>query len=162
MRILTCCPEFIQVLLLLFGISAHPVTSLSLSPFSSVLSSTELPVNGSRHKLQAENEGPLLSSWSEKAGESALRQVTFLASKVAESTEKGGATTFKKDDNVNVAGTGGVVYNNANFNKGAQKTGSTADLLRPNLEVTPKSMREEQVWTALASLELDSKIRCWG
>lgn len=58
-----------------------------------------------------------------------------------------------------VQGTGGVVYNNPEYNSGMSRE-QTADssILRPNLEIESNAKREEQVWTALANLELDSKL----
>lgn len=135
-------PEFIKVIVLLLavGVSTHGVVALSDS-------------------IPAQRDPDVLSSWSAKAGESALQQVTFLASKVAESTDEKGGTSLNTGGQVNVAGTGGVVYNNPEFNKGVQKSGDKSTILQPALEVSPRSKRQEQVWTALANLELDSKIR---
>ena len=160
--------RYTHALLLLLG--SHPCVSLSFKPFSTVLSNAEPTVNGSKDKFEPTANGsrdtfetkenkPRLSAWTEFAGDNALRQVTFLASKVAESTaaaEVGGTQIY--DECVNVAGTGGVVYNNANFNKGVQNLGRTSNIPRPNTQVTSNSKREDQVWTALANLELDSKF----
>lgn len=103
------------------------------------------------------------SDWSSRTGDSALRQVQFLASKVAESTaagEKAGKVVGKSGPK-SVRGTGGVVYNNPEFNRGVLLDNEKSDgdfILNPNLEIRVNSKREEQVWTALANLELDSKF----
>ena len=102
------------------------------------------------------------SDWSAEAGDSALRQVQFLASKVAESTaagEKVGKVVGKRGPK-SVRGTGGVVYNNPEFNRGVllDNESGESSILNPNLEIKVNSKREEQVWIALANLELDSKL----
>jgi hypothetical protein len=107
------------------------------------------------------------SEWSAKTGDSALRQVQFLASKVAESTaagEKKGKVVGKRGRR-SVRGTGGVVYNNPEFNRGPLGDADESDessILNPSLEIKVNSKREEQVWTALANLELDSKCYCYS
>ena len=93
-----------------------------------------------------------LEDWSSRAGDSALQQVQYLASKVAESTGDDKTVAPSKS----VAGTGGVVYNNVKYNKGAAASKSSSEL-KPDMALSPNSKREEQVWTALANLELDSK-----
>lgn len=108
------------------------------------------------------------SEWSAKTGDSALRQVQFLASKVAESTAAGEEEKFVgKQGPKSVQGIGGVVYNNPEYNRGVVKydnEGGTS-ILNPTLEISMNAKREEQVWTALANLELDSKLCvisiCW-
>lgn len=103
------------------------------------------------------------SDWSSRTGDSALRQVQFLASKVAESTaagEKAGKVVGKSGPK-SVRGTGGVVYNNPEFNRGVLLDNEKSDgdfILNPNLEIRVNSKREEQVWTALANLELDMQL----
>jgi hypothetical protein len=65
----------------------------------------------------------------------------------------------KKNSQTNAndpVGQGGGVFNNAEFNTVAQKA-DTSKLKRSDLEVSSSDQREEQVWTALANLELDSK-----
>lgn len=90
-----------------------------------------------------------LSDWSEAAGNSALRQVQLLASKVAESTAAGDDVELPH----HVAGTGGEV-----FSKESKRARDKSSILRPTLEVTPRSKRQEQVWSALANLELDMQL----
>jgi len=123
------------------------------------------------------------SDWSSRAGDSALRQVQMLASKVAESTaaseEKSGiprssrrkrrskssATTSSKM----VGGIGGVVFNNPEYNRNMDENTAggaiykrmqtdNESILNPDLEVLAGGKREDQVWVALANLELDSKF----
>ena len=90
---------------------------------------------------------PVLSEWSAKSGDTALRQVQFLASRFVGIAEP-----------KSVQGTGGMVYNNPEFNRGVLQNGEErASILSPNLEISTNAKREEQVWTALANLELDSK-----
>jgi hypothetical protein len=102
------------------------------------------------------------NDWSAKTGDSALRQVQNLASKVAESTaagEKVGKVVSKRGRK-SVRGTGGVVYNNPEFNRGVlgDDESGESSILNPSLEIKVDSKREEQVWAALANLELDSKF----
>ena len=101
------------------------------------------------------------SDWSAKTGDSALRQVQFLASKVAESTAAAEEEKFVgKQGPKSVRGIGGVVYNNPEFNRGVLRNeeGDGTSILNPTLEISMNAKREEQVWTALANLELDSKL----
>jgi hypothetical protein len=114
-----------------------------------------------------------LSDWSSRAGDSALRQVQVLASKVAESTAAGeGAKMIKTKDKMMtksaskmVQGIGGAVYNNPEFNRNMDDTGEYSrnvddeddSIVTPNLEMRTGGKREDQVWVALANLELDSK-----
>ncbi len=105
-----------------------------------------------------------LSDWSAKTGESALRQVQFLASKVAETTaaaddEKLVEKFVGKGGSKSVRGIGGVLYNNPEYNRSVMRNeeGESSSLLDPTLEISMNAKREEQVWTALANLELDSK-----
>lgn len=146
------------------------MASFSFGPFSSVLSKDVPSVNGSQDKFEGgikeeeeeETQNPL-SAFSEQTGETALRQVQFLASKVAESTAVAEGESRKKNisksDSKEISGIGGVVYNNVNFNK--KMAGSTApirpSILDPDLQVSTSAKREDQVWAALANLELDSK-----
>ena len=118
--------------------SAHPFTASASKNFS--LRDWQTSLNG----------------WSGKRGESMLQQVQYMASKVAESTAAADKRKkISKSDSKSVAGTGGVVYNNIKYNRGAPIT--PGESLTPNLELSANSKREEQVWTALANLELDSK-----
>ena len=92
-----------------------------------------------------------MSDWAEETGNSALRQVQALAAKVAESTD-GNYEEMNKSNAV--AGTGGVV-----FQKGAEEAKVPGSLLlSPNLEVAVRSRQEEQVWSALANLEVDMQL----
>lgn len=59
-------------------------------------------------------------------------------------------------DGVDPVGEGGGIFNNAEFNTLAQKA-AVSKLKRSDLAVSSSDKREEQVWTALANLELDSK-----
>lgn len=100
-----------------------------------------------------------LSDWSSKAGDSALRQVQFLASKVAESTAAAdGNKIITKDASKTVRGIGGVVYNNPEYNKNMDQNYEVTSILNPNMEISTSAKREDQVWMALANLELDSKF----
>lgn len=92
-----------------------------------------------------------LSDWSEEAGNNALRSVQRLASKVAESTAAGDGDGLGNVQHV--AGTGGEV-----FSKESKRARDKSSILRPALEVTPRSKRQEQVWSALANLELDMQL----
>lgn len=112
------------------------------------------------------NSASPLGEWSAKTGNTALRQVQFLASKVAESTaaaEDKGTKFVGKNGPKSVRGIGGVVYNNPEFNRGVlsgdEASSSGNSILSPSLEISTSAKREEQVWTALANLELDSKSR---
>lgn len=103
-----------------------------------------------------ENQNPY-SEFSGLAGESALQQVQFLASKVAESTaaaERGEKKTVSKDDSRFVRGTGGTIFNNNKYNTG-KRVGFKATN-SDTLQVSSDSTNSDQVWTALANLELDS------
>jgi hypothetical protein len=62
------------------------------------------------------------------------------------------------DSNSKPAGESGGVFNNAEYNFLARENGSDRSLQRPNSEILSMSKREEQVWTALANLEIDSKF----
>jgi hypothetical protein len=99
--------------------------------------------------------------------------VQVLASKVAESTAAGeGAKMIKTKDKMMtksaskmVQGIGGAVYNNPEFNRNMDDTGEYSrnvddeddSIVTPNLEMRTGGKREDQVWVALANLELDSK-----
>ena len=114
-----------------------------------------------RRKTRIRLQNSPLEDWSGKTGDSALRQVQFLASKVAESTAAGEQTSryIDKAGSKFVRGTGGVVYNNPEFNRGmGSNDGESSSTLNPNMEIKLNSKREDQVWTALANLELDSKF----
>jgi hypothetical protein len=106
-----------------------------------------------------ENQNPY-SEFSGLAGESALQQVQFLASKVAESTAaaEGGTKrkTVSKDDSRFVRGTGGTIFNGRRLGSGKamNKNNKNDNTL---LQVSSDSTNSDQVWTALANLELDSK-----
>jgi hypothetical protein len=104
-----------------------------------------------------DNQNPY-SEFSGLAGESALQQVQFLASKVAESTaaaERGQKKkTVSKDDSRFVRGTGGTIFNNKKYNTG-KRLGVKA-MNDDTLQVSSDSTKSDQVWTALANLELDS------
>jgi hypothetical protein len=105
-----------------------------------------------------ENQNPY-SEFSGLAGESALQQVQFLASKVAESTaaaERGTKRkTVSKDDSRFVRGTGGTIFNGRRLGGGKvmNKNNKNDNTL---LQVSSDSTNSDQVWTALANLELDS------
>ena len=62
----------------------------------------------------------------------------------------------KLKNSVDPMGEGAGVFNNAEFSPVAKKEGVTK-LKRSDLDVSSSDKREEQVWTALANLELDSK-----
>jgi hypothetical protein len=165
MRYPTFLPTLTHFLLLLLSFSG--VTSLSLNPFSSVLSQAnleaEIRVNGSGNTQQTTPREASSEDWIGKTGDTALRQVQFLASKVAESTaaaEGGYSKIVNRDDCKDVSGTGGLLYNNPKYNTQLAIGGpaKAAALLQPSLEISSNSKREEQVWAALANLELDSKF----
>ena len=134
---------------------------------------------------EEDEEENIFSSLSERAGNAALDNVQMLASKVAEST--GGSRTISsnsprgylrqskarisKSDSATPGGTGGLVYNNKQYNTvtkeeavGQSTAPSTAQKpkesssIAADLQVSPSSNKEDQVWTALANLELDSKF----
>ena len=117
-----------------------------------------------------------MSAWSMTAGDTALRQVQFLASKVAQSTE----TAVDKND-VGEGMFGDLrsrlfkqttkrtrsadVFNNAEYNGYTEKQQSEKKSLsslqntrkvRP--QVSSSSKRDEQVWAALSNLELDMQL----
>jgi hypothetical protein len=98
-------------------------------------------------------KAPPLVSWTQAMGESALKHVQNLASRVAESNAAGMSdmngpiirtTTLEKDTTNNVKGIGGPVMT-------TEVTKTTPTPLQP------PTLREQQVWTALANLERDSK-----
>ena len=62
----------------------------------------------------------------------------------------------KLKNSVDPMGEGAGVFNNAEYSPVAKKEGVTK-LKRSDLDVSSSDKREEQVWTALANLELDSK-----
>ncbi len=64
--------------------------------------------------------------------------------------------TRRRQQNAKSKDPGGGIFNNAEFNTLAQKADVTK-LKRSDLEVRSTDKREEQVWTALANLELDSE-----
>jgi hypothetical protein len=139
----------------------------AFSSQNSVLTSKEPVVNGSSDKFEEQKTvmskpGDVgksnshkriksLSDWSEAAGNSALRRVQSLASKVAESTASADEENIEIPQHV--AGTGGEV-----FSKESKRVRDKSSILRPALEVTPRSKRQEQVWSALANLELDMQL----
>jgi hypothetical protein len=136
---------------------------------------------------EVQDDFPLLNLWSGEAGATALRQVQFLASTASESTYAKDESQFslatrrknrmqinKNDRNNNMVrtkarrkqrkrnngdpvGEGGGVFNKAEFNTLA-KEANVSNLKRSDLEVSSTDKREEQVWTALANLELDSTL----
>ena len=134
-------------------------------------------------QLQNDKRNPF-SRLSEQAGTSALDNTQTLASKVAESAGGSRVTSdqnpggylrrlkpkLSKSDSKNPGGTGGLVYNNTQYNtvtaegvdKEVTESPSTTDTASDtekmaDLKVSPSSNKQEQVWTALANLELDSK-----
>lgn len=97
-----------------------------------------------------------LTKWSEQAGETALRQVQAMASKVAEDAEIKDVDVWDQvDKNIpkNTAGTGGDV-----FSKRTKQARDRSSLLHPNLQLSSRNKREEQVWSALRNLELDMQM----
>jgi hypothetical protein len=125
--------------------------NVSLDTFESDQSAASNYYQGT---TQQQTERKSLSDWSEEAGINALRQVQTLASKVAESTD-GNVVSDGTTEYSAVAGEGGTVFSKISREARGNTGGS---ILRPNLEVSPKSKRQEQVWSALANLELDSKV----
>jgi hypothetical protein len=63
----------------------------------------------------------------------------------------------KERNSLDPVGEGGGVFNSEKYNEVAKKA-DKAKLKRSDLEVSSSDRREEQVWTALANLELDSKL----
>lgn len=61
----------------------------------------------------------------------------------------------RRRKSIDPKGEGGGVFNNAEYNTVA-KEAKVNKLKRSDLEVSSTDRREEQVWTALANLELDS------
>ena len=113
-----------------------------------------------------------LSDWSSRAGDSALRQVQFLASQVAASTAASEGDRriarnkkSKKGTSKAVQGIGGVVFNNPEYNRNMENMELSSRLmddtdtgiLNSNEELRTGDKREDQVWVALANLEVDSK-----
>lgn len=113
----------------------------------------------------------ILGDWPGKTGEAALRKVQFLASKVAESTSA--AEESKRNSKFSSKegrGTGGNVFGNPQLNgERLEKDGINAEVAKDmviktdskrdkDMVIKPNSKREEQVWIALANLEIDSKI----
>ncbi len=118
-----------------------------------------------------------ISAWSMTVGDTALRQVQFLASKVAESTE-----TAVDQNDVGEGMFGDLksrlfkqatkrtrsadVFNNAEYNeytekeKSQQKTPSSSlqNTRKVRPQVSSNSKRDEQVWAALSNLELDMQL----
>jgi len=117
-------PRRASLLLLLLPLSAH---ALLVAPTSLALAST-------------------LSGVSQHMGESALRQVQWMGSIVAQKEQEAikkpsRRAKDKAKDKAKVDGTGGGIY--------TQVKGELLDVIRP----PPK---EKQVWEALANLEQDS------
>ena len=143
-------------------------------------------INGDQSESSRSNEKNKseLSSWSQTAGDTALRQVQFLASKVSESTE----TSVEKNDGESMLGGlrarvfGTVfgntrrknkgVFDNAEYNeyldKGQRQLQTSQRLMLPDSSsqrgsnrrptVSSNSKRDEQVWAALSNLELDMQL----
>jgi hypothetical protein len=161
MKLAQGSPTYIlQVSFLVLGLSIQYVDCL---PFNTPFSSAQPPVISSwknpkkkREYISQDFQTPL-SNWSGETGDSALRQVQYLASKVAESTAATEGRKKAKSDSKSVAGTGGRVYNNAKYNGGASKAQSSRNLQPDAPSVSSNLKQEDQVWTALANLELDSK-----
>ena len=63
----------------------------------------------------------------------------------------------RERNSVDPVGEGGGVFNSEKYNEVAKKA-DKSKLKRSDLEVSSSDRREEQVWTALANLELDSKL----
>lgn len=178
---------------LIAGLSSrHIVNGLPFSQPSSFTDSaspwTAYPTKVTKRNSQLNQENDEqshLTSLSELAGTSALDNVRMLASNLAESTGGSRTTSDKsaggylrrakakisKSDSKSPRGTGGLVYNNEQYNtntkdemeqavtKSPTKLSSTAETeIVADLEVSPSSNKEEQVWTALANLELDSML----
>ena len=113
-----------------------------------------------------------LSDWSMTAGDTALRQVQFLASKVAESTETAVETTrgetmlesVKTRLRVGSKRSSTGVFNNAEYNDytekqpTSQQQQSMPNSRRSRPQVSSNSKRDEQVWAALSNLELDMQL----
>lgn len=118
-----------------------------------------------------------MSAWSMTAGDTALRQVQFLASKVAQSTE----TAVDKNDvgegmfgdlrsklfkQTTKRNRSADVFNNAEYNEYTEKQQSEQKAPNTSLQNTRKvrpqvsssSKRDEQVWAALSNLELDMQL----
>ncbi len=113
-----------------------------------------------------------LSDWSMTAGDTALRQVQFLASKVAESTETAVETTrgetmlesVKTRLRVGTKRSSTGVFNNAEYNEYTEKQSTSqqqqamSNSRRSRPQVSSNSKRDEQVWAALSNLELDMQL----
>jgi hypothetical protein len=150
----------LQVSFLVLGLSIQCVDCF---PFNTPFSSAQPPVIASlknpkkkREDVSQDFQTPL-RSWSGETGDSALRQVEYLASKVAESTAAAEGRKKTKPDSKSATGTGGLVYSNVKYNGGSSKVQSSPALQPDAQVVSPNSKQEEQVWTSLANLELDSK-----
>lgn len=136
-------------------------------------------INGEALSETTKNDQPNgeMSAWSMTAGDTALRQVQFLASKVAQSTETsvdqndvgegmfGDMRTrlFKKTAKRTRSAD---VFNNAEYNEYTSKQQSQQSTTNSSLQNTRKvrpqvssnSKRDEQVWAALSNLELDMQL----
>lgn len=125
-------------------------------PYTTPFSSAEPPEVASwtnpKKKREYNIQTPL-KNWSGGTGDSALRQVEYLASKVAESTVAAEGRKKTKPDSKSA----GRVYNNVKYNGRASKVQSSTILQPDAQEISQSSKQEEQVWTSLANLELDSK-----
>jgi hypothetical protein len=171
MRLFNSHPESTRILFLILGTLAHSVKSYSSSSFPTSKASTSLPRIAGRgdSRLFVQSTQTFLGEWPGKTGEAALRKVQFLASKVAESTS---AAEESKRNHKNswARGTGGNVFDNPqvngeNIEKDDVNAGVAKDMViktntkrDKDMVIKPTSKREEQVWIALANLEIDSKI----
>jgi hypothetical protein len=152
--------KILQVSFLVLGLSIQCVDCF---PFNTPFSSAQPPVIASWKNPKKKREHisqdfqTLRRSWSGVTGDSALSQVEYLASKVAESTGAAEGRKKTKPYSKYVAGSGGRVYNNVKSNGGASKVQSSTTPQPDAQDISPNSKQEEQVWTSLANLELDSK-----
>ena len=167
-----------------FSLSLRPAPVFTMKGVNGDSSTTiDSPdvINGDESESSRSNEKNKseLSSWSQTAGDTALRQVQFLASKVSESTE----TSVEKNDGESMLGGlrarvfGTVfgntrrknkgVFDNAEYNEYLEK-GTSQRLMLPDSSsqrgsnrrptVSSNSKRDEQVWAALSNLELDMQL----
>ncbi|CAJ1954676.1 unnamed protein product [Cylindrotheca closterium] len=152
----------ILLLLLSLSFSIPTVQCLFTSSITSAFDSKNLPPRIIARRNSGHHHGSVvrmssLSDWSEQTGESALRQVQRMASKVAESKDVGYADVRDQDyenSPKNVAGTGGDVFKQ----RSKQVLDQQSSVLRPNYQLSSRNKREEQVWSALKNLELDMQM----
>ncbi|VEU35918.1 unnamed protein product [Pseudo-nitzschia multistriata] len=148
----------------------------SYSPAALTANGESIAENDVTDRLDQDRSPNELSAWSGTAGDTALRQVQFLAARVSESTE----TSVEKHDGDSMLSSLAArvveripgspsskrrsnkgVFDNSQYNqykKGNEAPVNTPQRKNTRSKVSSNSKRNEQVWAALSNLEQDMQL----